>query len=318
MSEAGQRRHLLLQIFSRTSRDSLPAMADHVTELVSLLGDNNANAGELAAIILRDYALTGKILQLVNSAYYSRGAPIGTISRAVTAVGLDTLRQLAITMALFEAFITTGHDKDEIAAAFALSLLSATQSRLFCEGKRPDISPEEAYVCGLLHNLGKIVVLAYLPWHHRDIAEKIRRGYSEEHSCRLALNGLTYSQIGQEMATFWNFPKRIVACMETVPEKPGKSQDLFLCLQNLTVFSNRLTDAFFHGSDLDLADLTLEFGDTLGIDHDEALALVDRSIRICETFSRAMRDSLEKIPKAGGGPVVVKKDDAGHWTRCPS
>jgi eukaryotic-like serine/threonine-protein kinase len=315
MSEAVTPRQQLLEIFSLASRRSLPAMTEHVTELIALLGDQSVDAEHLAATILKDYALTNKILQLVNSAYFSRGAPIGTISRAVPAVGVDTIRHLAVTMALFEFFSTTGINKDAIAGSFALCLLSATQSKMFCAEKRPGICPEEAYVCSLLHNLGKIVVLVYLPQRHQAIAREIDKGYSEEHACRQFLNGLTYSQVGQEMATFWNFPKRIVACMETAPEKPGKSQDAFLLLQNLVVFSNRLSRAFFHGSDLELAELVLEFGPCLGIGQDETLAFTEKALAACASFSGAMRDMLEKIPANGASALMVHKDSSGRWVR---
>lgn len=316
MTEENSTRQHLLEIFSLANRNSLPAMASHVTRLLFLLSDNTASAEELTAIILEDYALTSKILRMANSAYYSKGIPITTISRAVIVLGLDVLRQLAATTALFELFIATGADKEEIAKTFALSLLSAIQSRLFCELKRPDITPEEAYICTLLHHIGAVIVLVYLPHHYRTVAQKIREGYSEEHSCRLVLNGLTYSQIGQEMATFWGFPKRIIACMETTPpENHGKNQDSFLFLHNLVVFNNRLTTIFFQGSDLDLAELLLQFGPSLHVNHNEALELVDRSIRICETFTGDICKSLEEILNNSASPVRVKKDPAGHWVR---
>jgi len=315
MTEAIHSRQQLLEIFSLASRSSLPAMTDHVTELIAMLDDHDVEAEKLTATILKDYALTKKILQLVNSAYFSRGAPIGTISRAIPAMGTDTIRHLAVTMTLFEFFVAAGNHKDKIACTFALSLLSATQSKIFCQMKSSVLSPEDAYICSLLHNLGKIVVLAWLPQKYQAIVQEIHEGYSEEHSCRMVLNGLTFGQIGQEMATYWNFPKRIVDCMETAPEKPGKSQDSFLMLQNLVVFSNRLARVFFHGSDLELAELILEFGPSLDIAQDEALDLIDRALRTCETFSEAMRDALEKIPFTGENPPMVKKDAAGRWIR---
>ncbi|MGV1098508.1 HDOD domain-containing protein [Thiovibrio sp. JS02] len=308
-------RQRLLEIFSLVNMDSLPAMSDHVMELVSLLGNSRVTAHELADAILKDYSLSTKILQVVNSAYYSRGTPVSTISRAVTVVGFDTLRQLATTMALFEEFVNAGSEKDEIAGVFTLSLISATQSKIYCELKKLKLSSEEAYICTLLHNLGKIVVLVYLPELYHAIEQQVRKGYSEEHSSRKVLQGLAYSQIGQEIATFWNFSKRIVSCMETEPPKPGKSQDAFLYLQNLVVFSNALTSAFFKGTDVELADLIFTYGGILGLGREEALELVDRSIGICENFSGAMRNGLSKIPKGHSEEITVSKDNSGRWVR---
>ena len=295
--------------------DSLPAMSEHVTELISMLGNNRVTAQEVANTILKDYSLTTRILQVVNSAYYSRGTPVSTISRAITVVGFDTLRQLAATMALFEEFVRAGAEKDEIAWAFTISLISATQSRIYCELKKSRLSAEEAYICSLLHRLGKLVVLVYLPAQYQAIEQHMQQGYSEEHSNRLVLKGLTYSQIGREISTFWNFSKRIVDCMDTEPPKPEKNRDSFLFLQNLVVFSNKLTATFFNGTRLELADLIYKFGGILELGQEEALALVDRSIGVCENYSKAMRDGLEKIQKGRSNQITVSKDPSGRWVR---
>ncbi|MHB1015976.1 MAG: HDOD domain-containing protein [Desulfurivibrionaceae bacterium] len=314
-TQENQTRQRLLDLFSMVNMDSLPAMSEHVTELISLLGSSRATAQEVANTILKDYSLTIRILQVVNSAYYSRGTPVSTISRAITVVGFDTLRQLAATMALFEEFMRVGAEKDEIAGIFTMSLISATQSRIYCELKKSRISSEEAYVCSLLHKMGKLVVLVYLPAQYQAIEQHVQKGYSEEHSNRIVLKGLTYSQIGQEISTFWNFSKRIIDCMETEPPKPDRGKDSFLLLQNLVVFSNKLTSAFFNGTKLELTELIYKFGGILEIGEGEALALVDRSIGACENYSKAMRDGLEKIQKGRSSQITVSKDSSGRWVR---
>ncbi|HIJ91440.1 MAG: HDOD domain-containing protein [Desulfobulbaceae bacterium] len=310
-----QTRQRLLEIFSMVNMNTLPAMSEHVTELIALLASNRTNAQEVADTILKDYSLTNRILQVVNSAYYSRGTPVSTISRAITVIGFDTLRQLAATTALFEEFIRTGTEKDEIAGAFTMSLISATQSKIYCEMKKTRFSSEEAYVCTLLHNLGKFVVLIYLPAQYQAVEQHIQKGYSEEHSNRIALKGLTYSQIGREIATFWNFSKRIVDCMATEPPRPEKNQDPFLFLQNLVVFNNKLTSNFFNGTRVELADLIYKFGGILEIGEADALSLVDKSISACENYSKTMRDGLEKIKKGRSSQITVTKDPSGHWVR---
>jgi HD-like signal output (HDOD) protein len=314
-TQENKTRQRLLEIFSLVNMDSLPAMSEHVTELISLLGSSRATAQEVANTILKDYSLTTRILQVVNSAYYSRGTPVSTISRAITVVGFDTLRQMAATMALFDEFVRTGTEKDEIAGLFTMSLISATQSRIYCELKKSRISPEEAYVCTLLHKLGKLIILVYLPAQYQAIEQQMQKGYSEERSTRLVLKDLTYSQIGREISTFWNFSKRIVDCMETEPAKPEKNKDAFLLLQNLVVFSNNLTAAFFNGTKVELADLIYKFGGIFELGQEEALTLVDRSLGVCENYSAAMRDGLTKIQKGRSSQIAVTKDPSGRWIR---
>ena len=315
MEKTSQVRKRLLEIFSLVNMDSLPAMSDHVSELISLLGNSLVTASELAETIQKDYSLATKILQVVNSAFYSRGTPVSTITRAVTVVGFDTLRELATTMALFEEFIKKGSEKDEIANVFTSSLLSANQSKIFCKIKNLKFSSEEAYICTMLHKIGKIIVLVYLPDMYHKIEQNIQKGYSEDHSTRIILNGLTYSQIGQEIATFWNFTKRIIDCMDTDPLKPDQGQDSFLYLQNIVVFNNRLTDIYFTGSELDMADLIYKFGKSLGITQEQSVELIKRSVEVCEEFSPVMRKELSKLQSKRSNIVTVEKKNSGQWVR---
>ena len=315
MKQDSQVRKRLLEIFSLVNMDSLPAMSDHVSELISLLGNSLVTASELAETIQKDFSLTTKILQVVNSAYYSRGTPVSTITRAITVVGLDTLRQLATTMALFEEFIRTGSEKDEIINVFTTSLLSANQSKILCQLKKLKLSTEEAYLCTMLHKLGKIIVLVYLPKQYHQIEQNIKNGYSEDHSSRLVLSGLTYSQIGQEIATFWNFTKRIIDCMDPDPVKPDQGQDSFLYLQNLVVFNNHLTETYFTGSEMELADLLYKYGKTLGINQEQAIKLIKRSVEICQEFSPIMRKGLNNLQGNRSNIITVEKDSSNQWKR---
>ncbi|PKN48458.1 MAG: signal transduction protein, partial [Deltaproteobacteria bacterium HGW-Deltaproteobacteria-16] len=90
----------LREIFSKVNMSELPAMSDHVEELLCLLNNDDSSAEEIAEVILKDASLTTKLLQVVNSAFYSRSAPISNISRAITTLGLTTLKELAVSLAL--------------------------------------------------------------------------------------------------------------------------------------------------------------------------------------------------------------------------
>ncbi|MFZ5775333.1 MAG: HDOD domain-containing protein [Thermodesulfobacteriota bacterium] len=299
-------RDQLLQLFIQANQKSLPAMAEHVMELIFQLGESRVTVQELTNTILKDYALTSKILQLVNSAYYSGGTPISTVSRAVTVVGLEAMRQLATAMALLDEFLKQGAEHAEITKHFSLSLVSATMSRLYCEEARPNLSTEEAYLCTLLHRLGALVVLVYLPDQYWRVAQLIRQGYSEDYASGLALNGMTFNQIGREVATYWNFPKRTVACMDPVPSCPVSGNcDAFLLLHNLVVYSNTLTSTFFNGTDLDFAELVLRFGPLLDLDRTQSMELLDRAIGICENFTPAINESLGKLQRQRDQRIVA-------------
>jgi HD-like signal output (HDOD) protein len=231
----------LAEIFGMMNLSELPAMSNHVSELLALTRKPGVNARELARVILEDFSLTNKVLQVVNSAYYSRGVPVTTIERAVTSLGIDVIGELAITVSLVEEFLKSGVEKEGISKLFTLSFLSAHLSKAIAQRKRLPVAPEEAYICTLLHDLGRIVIFIYLPHVYRRIDMAHQGGSSEENMAKLMLKGLSFAEVGMELARFWNFSETIVNAMATNPEPLDGQDSPDLYLQHLAVFCNRFT-----------------------------------------------------------------------------
>ncbi len=285
----------LTEIFSKVNMSELPAMSDHVKELISLLNRNDVKAQELAAVILKDASLTTKILQVVNSAYYSRGVPVTSVSRAITAVGLGTLRELATTLALFEDFLKAGVEKDEISKVLTKSFLSATQAKILCKVKKLKAPEEEVFICALLHELGKIIILVYMPELYRKIIELVERGYSDEYAAKMILSDLTFTQVGMEIARFWNFSEKIVLSMTKSPPQPANKFDSQLYILNLSAFCNSLTRNICYGSELEFSEIMLHYSKMFSLNKQECFALVARSIDVAEDMSAIIRFGLSKL-----------------------
>ena len=148
--EALQPQKRLDEIFAKMKIKGLPAMSGHVRELISLTQSSRSAAYELAQVILKDYSLTNKVLQVVNSAYYSLGRPVNSISKAVTILGFDAVRDLAMAIALFENFVKSGADKEKISRIMTCSFLSAMQARDLAVDKNLEVAPEEAFICATI------------------------------------------------------------------------------------------------------------------------------------------------------------------------
>lgn len=289
-SESGGR---VAEIFAKMNMGELPAMSHNVQELISLTQSSRSAAYELSKVILKDYSLTNKVLQVVNSAYYSLGRPVNSISKAVTILGFDAVRDLATAIALFEDFIKTGVEKEGISKILTRSFLSALQARDLAVEKNLKIVPEEAFICSLLHSLGKIVVCIYLPESFREIEEKVAEGMPEEAAARLVLEDLTFPQIGREVAAFWNLSEKVVACMETSPAEPKNTYDAIGYLQNITDFSNRLVE--YVCSEKDIEPLLVRYGELLSVGREEAVEMVNKSVEASEDISESIRFGLSKL-----------------------
>ncbi|MBU4407967.1 MAG: HDOD domain-containing protein, partial [Proteobacteria bacterium] len=140
----------LTEIFAKMNLGELPAISGHVNEVLKITLNKRASVNCVSKVILKDYSLTNKVLQVANSAYYIRGARITTIERAVASLGLDVVRELAVSISLIEEFLKSGGDKDSLSQQMAISLLSANLSKLVVQQYKLPVSPEEAYVCTLL------------------------------------------------------------------------------------------------------------------------------------------------------------------------
>jgi len=194
-----------------------PAISKYVLEINQKLQDTSvhASASELANVILKDYALTNKLLKLVNSAFYGLAAgKVTTVTRAVVLLGHDNVRMAAISLVLFDHFKsrTAAKDlKDEIIRSFWCGLLAKEIAKT-CNS----VDPEEAFICGLLHRLGKLLAIYHMDHDYRKIQyQVIHEGENEAQAVRQIL-GMSYRTLGVAMAKEWNFPESIYRTMAAV------------------------------------------------------------------------------------------------------
>lgn len=291
LTDQAQRK--LREIFRRSNMADLPALSENVQELVHLTGSTRSSANQLAEVILRDYSLTNKILQVVNSAYYFRGTHISSILRAVTVLGFTVIRELAVAIALFEDFIKAGADKEHISKLLTQSMLSALMAKIICERKKLKICCDEAFVCAMLYKLGKITILVWMPDHYSRIDQLVANGVPETAATREVLDDLTFLTIGKVMVKYWNFSETIAAAMTDNPAPPDDEHDAEAYLQNLTVFCNHFIDTIVAGDNLRL--LLAEYGAILSLGRQEALEMAAKSLEIAQDISKTYRLGISKL-----------------------
>lgn len=287
----------LSSILSKINMSELPAMSHNVQALISLTSSSRTGGAELTRVILKDFSLTNKVLQIVNSAYYSIGRECNSISKAVTILGFDAIRDMAMAVSLFEDFVKSGADKDGISKILSRSFLSGIQARDLVVSNGINVPPEEAFICTLLHNLGKIIVCIYLPDKYRDIESKVENGMSQNSACREVLSDITYQEIGVEVAKFWNLSGKIIGSMNQSPETPLNKYDSEGYLQNLSCFSNSFVDKVCDGSDLE--GLFEQYGDLFSVDPREMIDHFNQAIEVSESVSDSIRYGLTKLKIKG-------------------
>jgi HD-like signal output (HDOD) protein len=283
----------LSEIFAKMNMSELPAMSPNVQELISLTSSTRSSGGELTRVILKDFSLTNKVLQIVNSAYYSLGRACNSISKAVTILGFDAIRDMAMAIALFEDFVKSGADKEGLSKLLTRSFLSGLQARDLVVENGLNISPEETFICSLLHNLGKIIVNIYLPDKYREIEAKMISGSSPNAACRAVLSDLTFPEIGAEVAKFWNLSENVIESMGDNPDAPKHKYDTLGFLQNVTNFANSFVDSVCDGTDL--GPVFQRYGGLLSVDADQAIKNLNQCIEVSEDISESIRFGMTRL-----------------------
>lgn len=180
----------------------LPALPQVATRVMELINSPNATARDLERIISRDQATTAKVLRIANSAFYGVRGEISTLSRAIVILGFNTLRSVVLTSvseALHQGKASNFKDRILWEHSVAVAIAARTISR---ECRFP--APEEAYVGGLLHDIGKVVMDANLAEKYQDVVELV---YNEGHTFLDAENevfGFDHCDVGALVVKRWN------------------------------------------------------------------------------------------------------------------
>lgn len=204
------------------SNSEFPALSATISEINQIVASESESAGKLARVILQDFALTNKLLKLVNAASYSRfGGNINTVSKAVVILGFETVRNIATSLILLE-FMQNKAQAEQMRDEMVQSVFSGLVASQLAAGA--DIRDgEEVMVCAMFHNLGRMLATFYFFEESREIGRLVEQGSNEETASSHVL-GLSYSELGLGVARNWNFPGRLLAGMRKLP--PGEPQGL--------------------------------------------------------------------------------------------
>lgn len=189
---------------------TLPSLPDTVLQLNQMLSDPDCSMAEVAKTISLDPAIALKTLRLVNSAYYGLGQEVKTVDHAVVMLGAKVIKNLALTATVFESF-EGGMDRfleHCISCGVAMKVLAA-QGPL----KRDLGSPDEAFIFGLLHDIGKVIFRQCMPEASDEVLKRVREQRISWRQAELDVIGVDHASLGGRLAQKWKLSKPIVAAI---------------------------------------------------------------------------------------------------------
>lgn len=182
---------------------NLPPLPEVTRQLLAVMRDEDSSADDVTKVLSGDGTLAAKVLKLVNSSFYGVPTEVTTISRAVVILGFTGIRNLALGFGTVEALSGMGSSMDMSAYwSHAMATAAAAQSLAPFVNRRTD--PEEAFIAGLMHDIGAYVLAAAIPDTYGEIskAPASRRLLLEKEEA-----GLCHAQVGQGLLKFWELPE---------------------------------------------------------------------------------------------------------------
>ena len=182
----------------------LPPLPQVATRALALIEDPDTNTQQLSKLLGSDTALAARVLKIANSAMFARQREITTISQAVMIIGMKTLKGIIIAASLHQFHRKFGPIEQLI---WRNSACCAIGARYLCQIlRRPYF--EEAFLIGLLHDLGKLILMRQIPDEYQRIVERTQKGlpFFEVEQEQL---GFAHPLIGALVAKKWNFSMEI-------------------------------------------------------------------------------------------------------------
>ncbi|HEX3761408.1 MAG TPA: response regulator [Kofleriaceae bacterium] len=189
--------------------DKLPTPPDIYFDLTRLMKSPSSSVGDVAKVVTRDPALSAKLLQLVNSAYFGTGQVTTSIQQSVALLGTDRLRYIALTASVFSS---PGADD---ACGFSLqdlqrgAMRAAHLARLLAEPAARD----EAFASTLLHDVGHVVLALCRRAEYQMFRERAQQG-EPPGELELELFGVTHADVGARLLAIWGLPSTIVDAVQ--------------------------------------------------------------------------------------------------------
>ncbi len=291
----------------------LPSLPHILVKLMEACNDENGSLGDIAGILTNDPSLCSKVLRLVNSAYYGLGKRVEGIDQAVAYLGTHAVKNIAVCSAVYQVFNAGKRDGTfNLKVFWWHSLKCALLSRIF-SGEMGYSSPDEAFVAGLLHDIGKLVLWVNFSEKYTELLKK----YANQPELLAAAEGrlgATHSQIGAWLLDRWKFQsfvadsalyhheplerithafplaKIVYTADKLSGETPDNRAEGMRVAEKLCGFSREQVIAFLARSDEELGEVARSFGIEIEAPKEFGKKIADKDRETQEDLVRQVRD----------------------------
>ena len=297
---------LVKQLIARLQKkENFPTISQHIIELnTKAAPTSDSSANQLAALILRDYSLTSRLLKVSNSAMYGQfSGHISTISRAVVVMGFEQVQLTAAGLIFFEQLqdkANSHYVKEAVLTAFLSGILARDLAKnLQIDGW------EHFYIGAMLHNFGRLLTMYYFREEYAHYQQLLAEEKLDEELAERRALGVTFAELGIGIARSWSLPDRIIISMK-LPQEGALKEDVKKVdhQQVLPRFANELCDITMNVPPTQrrtqLLKLLGRYKKLYPVPPGEIIAMMDNALKEMQKFTdvlRLDRSDLKKLDR---------------------
>lgn len=222
----------------------LPSLPKVFSRIVDLMSSPVSSADDFAGVIMRDPALSARLLKIVNSAFYGFRSEIATVSQAVTVIGTRDLYALCLGTSVISAFKNIPIGLVDMPSFWKHSIACGVIARLIAEASG-QADKERFFVAGLLHDIGRLVILHHLPLQAKSILSFAENNKLLLTHSEMQILGFDHAKIGGLLLKKWKLPAELDSMIRFHHEPTDSAYSGETAVVHT---ANVLANAFQHGS----------------------------------------------------------------------
>jgi signal transduction histidine kinase/HD-like signal output (HDOD) protein len=207
--------------------EALPTLPAVAMRILSLTANDQTHVKEVVDLITTDPALTAKVLSLCRAADLGIRHEVMTVERAVSLLGFNAIRNAVLSMKVFDTFDTSGNPANTseptppVSSRFdrpgfwrhSVAVAVAAENIARAHPDLRDITPSDAFVCGLLHDMGKLALDMLLPKSYDRVIELTELNQSNIAELERRIVGIDHHTAGKRLAEQWRLPHKLQDCI---------------------------------------------------------------------------------------------------------
>ena len=228
--------------------EKMPAFPKSVQKLLRLTRDINSQPKDLVSVIETDPVMMVKILKVLNSAYYNWPNKITSINRAVVYLGVNTIKNLALSIAAIGVLPKENKAGFDIHRYLLHSLTVAGVAKLLCARMGAGTDPMDCHIAGLLHDFGKVVFAQFMPEECAAAIALSRESAMPLYLAEQKIIGVDHAAAGAILAEKWQFSKSLADSIRFHHDGDRCDSAMSACVFAANLIGNSLAEGLDGGA----------------------------------------------------------------------